>query len=72
MMNTTMQCEFGLYIFSVANNDDNFADIFSMPLHMKALTDDSLYSHLKKTLLAILKMLNRAIASKRNHKFTKR
>jgi hypothetical protein len=33
LLNRTMQSEFGLYTIRVEDDDDNFADIFSMPQH---------------------------------------
>ncbi|CAK9877001.1 unnamed protein product [Sphagnum jensenii] len=72
LLNRTMQSEFGFYTICVEDDDDDFADVFSMPQHMWALADDSVYSHLKKPLLAIHKMPTGASASERNHKSTKR
>jgi hypothetical protein len=56
----------------VEDDDDDFADVFSMPQHMWALADDSVYSHLKKPLLAIHKMPTEASAGERNHKSANR
>jgi hypothetical protein len=72
LLNITMQSEFGLYTINVEDDDDNFADIFSMPQHMWALADNSVYSHLKKLLLAIHKMPTGASAGERNHKSANR
>jgi hypothetical protein len=56
----------------VEDDDDDFADVFSMPQHLWALADDSVYSHLKKPLLAIHKMPTGASAGERNHKSANR
>jgi len=72
LLNRTMQSEFGLYTIRVEDDDNNFADVFSMPQHMWALADDSVYSHLKKPLLAIHKMPTGASAGERNHKSANR
>jgi hypothetical protein len=72
LLNRLMQSEFGLYTIRVEDNDDNFADVFSMPQHMWALVDDSVYSHLKKPLLAIHKMPTGASVGERNHKSANR
>ncbi len=72
LLNRTMQSEFGLYTIRVENDDDDFTDVFSMPQHMWALADDSVYSHLKKPLLAIHKMPTGASASEHNHKSANR
>ncbi|CAK9226006.1 unnamed protein product [Sphagnum troendelagicum] len=53
LLNRLMQSEFDLYTIHVENDDDDFVDVFSMPQHMWALADDSVYSHLKKPLFAI-------------------
>jgi hypothetical protein len=68
LLNKTMQSEFGLYTIHVEDDDDDFVDVFSMPQHMWVLADDSVYSHLKKPLLAIHKMPIRVNTSERNHK----
>ncbi len=72
LLNRLMQSEFGLYTIHVEDDDDDFADVFSMPQHMWALADDSVYSHLKKSLLAIHKMPTGASAGERNHKSANR
>ncbi len=72
LLNRTMQSEFGIYTIRVENDDDDFADVFSMPQHMWALADDSVYSHLKKPLLAIHKMPTGASTSEHNHKSANR
>ncbi len=68
LLNRLMQFEFGLYTIRVEDDEDDFADVFSMPQHMWALADDLVYSHLKKPLLAIHKMPTGASAGERNHK----
>ncbi len=72
LLNKTMQFEFGLYTIHVEDDDNDFADIFSMPQHMWVLANDSVYSHLKKPLLAIHKMPTGASAGERNHKSANR
>ncbi len=72
LLNRTMQSKFGIYTIRVEDDDDDFADVFSMPQHMWALADDSVYSHLKKPLLAIHKMPTGASAGERNHKSANR
>jgi hypothetical protein len=72
LLNRIMQSEFGLYTIRVEDDDNNFADVFSMSQHMWALADDSVYSHLKKPLLAIHKMPTGASAGERNHKSANR
>jgi hypothetical protein len=34
LLNRLMQSEFSLYTIRVENDDDDFADVFSMPQHM--------------------------------------
>ncbi len=72
LLNRTMQSEFSLYTIRVEDDDDDFANVFSMSQHMWALADDSVYSHMKKPLLAIHKMLTGASAGERNHKSANR
>jgi hypothetical protein len=72
LLNRTMQSEFGLYTIRVEDDDNDFADVLSMPQHMWALADDSVYSHLKKPLLAIHKMPTGASVGERNHKSANR
>jgi hypothetical protein len=72
LLNILMQSEFGLYTIRVEDNDDNFADVFSMPQYLWALANDSMYSHLKKPLLAIHKMPTGASAGERNHESANR
>ncbi|CAK9873563.1 unnamed protein product [Sphagnum jensenii] len=72
LLNKTMQTKFGLYTICVEDDDDDFANVFSMLQHMWALANDSVYSHLKKLLLAIHKMPTGASAGERNHKSANR
>jgi hypothetical protein len=72
LLNRLMQSEFGLYTIRVEDNDDDFANVFSMLQHMWVLANDSMYSHLKKPLLAIHKMPIGASAGEHNHKLANR